>query len=89
MTRMPIYVFENTVPRVIALANERGAAEFLPRFGSWHRAAGQGADGVTGLPEFLCTAIDARGYVLLHMDHAAAYPASAMSVPFTPRANDV
>lgn len=87
--RVPIYVFKDAIsPRVIALANERGAAEFLPRIGRWRQADGHGADGVTGLPEFLQTTIDERGYILLYVGREVAYPAPAMPLPFTRRAND-
>jgi hypothetical protein len=86
---MPIHVFrDERQPRVIALANERGAAELLPHLGSWQQADGHGADGVTGLPEFLQTVIDERGYVLLYVGREVAYPAPGMILPFTRRAKD-
>lgn len=87
--RMPIYVFEDMIsPRVIALANERGAADFLPRLGPWRQADGHGADGVTGLPEFLRTAIEERGYVLLNVGRDVTFPAPATILPFTRRTGD-
>jgi len=86
---MPIHVFRaERQPRVIALANERGATELLPRLGQWRQADGHGVDGVTGLPEFLQTAIDERGYVLLYVGREVACPATATLLPFTRRAND-
>jgi hypothetical protein len=86
---MPIHVFRTErEPQVAAFANERGAMELLPRIDLWRQADGPGADGVTGLPELLQTAIDERRYILLYVGREVAYPAPAILLPFTRRAND-
>jgi len=82
---MPIYVFQAVLnPRLIAIANEVGAALLLPSIGPWRLADGHGAAGVTGLPEFIETAIAEEGYVLLNIGRGPSAP----SLPIAPRAND-
>jgi hypothetical protein len=82
---MPIHVFRTECePRVIALANEIGAANLLPTMGPWHRAPGHSATGVVGLPDFIRAAVAERGYILLYVGREIATP----SRPIALRAND-